>query len=310
MVRSCALAPLTGSAKAQLRAFFIPQCCCVMTNHQISVCTLYSRRSSHLQNLVEGLIESKMHPLELVIICMNDSLPKLPSTPFQINSFTINSPHKLPLAQARTKASSIANGDFLIFLDVDCIPDPDLVETFAYHLENEDALYQGSIRYLNSQWRKQWNFETLHFDSAPNQLQGEELTGNQRKIHKYEFFWSLCFGIRKSTFSKIGGFDTRFTGYGGEDTDFSFTARLHKIPFYKISALAYHQFHPSYSPPLNHLADIVENAKVFDNKWNFLPMDKWLKQFAELGYIKLENNHIEIIKLPSEEEIEVFRKNN
>ncbi|WP_414623608.1 glycosyltransferase family 2 protein [Calothrix sp. CCY 0018] len=281
-----------------------------MTNHQISVCTLYSRRSTHLQNLVQGLIESKMHPLELVIICMNDSLPELPSTPFQIKSSVINSPHKLPLAEARTKASSIANGYFLIFLDVDCIPHPNLVETFAYHLEKEDALYQGSIRYLHSQWRKKWTFETLHSDSAPNQLQAEELTGNQRFIHKYEFFWSLCFAIRKSTFTKIGGFDTRFTGYGGEDTDFSFTARLNKVPFYKISALAYHQFHASYSPPLNHLADIVENAKVFYGKWNFLPMDKWLKQFAELGYIKLENNQIEIVKLPSEEEIEAFIKNS
>ncbi|MEM6755500.1 MAG: glycosyltransferase [Cyanobacteria bacterium P01_C01_bin.38] len=82
---------------------------------------------------------------------MNDSLPELPSTPFQINSSIINSPHQLPLAEARTKASAIAKGDFLIFLDVDCIPHPYLVETFAYHLENEDALYQGSIRYLNSQ---------------------------------------------------------------------------------------------------------------------------------------------------------------
>lgn len=279
-----------------------------MTNHKISVCTLYSQRTSHLQNLVQGLIKSKMHPSELVVICMNDSLPELPPTPFKINSSVINSLHKLPLAAARTKASSIANGDFLIFLDVDCIPHPDLVKTFTYHLEQEDALYQGSIRYLHSQWRKQWTFETLNFDSAPNQLQGEELAGNQRVIHKYEFFWSLCFGIRKSTFTKIGGFDTRFTGYGGEDTDFSFTARLHKIPFYKISALAYHQFHASYSPPLNHLADIVENAKVFYDKWNFLPMDKWLKQFAELGYIKLENNRIEIIKLPSKEEIESFKK--
>lgn len=279
-----------------------------MTNHKISVCTLYSQRTSHLQNLVEGLIQSKMHPSELVVICMNDSLPELPPTPFKIKSSVINSLHKLPLAAARTKASSIANGDFLIFLDVDCIPHPDLVETFTYHLEQEDALYQGSIRYLHSQWRKQWTFETLNFDSAPNQLQGEELAGNQRVIHKYEFFWSLCFGIRKSTFTKIGGFDTRFTGYGGEDTDFSFTARLSKIPFYKISALAYHQFHTSYSPPLNHLADIVENAKVFYDKWNFLPMDKWLKQFAELGYIKLENNQIEITKLPSKEEIESFKK--
>ena len=281
-----------------------------MTNHQISVCTLYSQRTSHLQNLIQGLIKSKIHPLELVIICMNDTLPELPSTPFKINSSVINSPHKLPLAQARTTASSIAQGEFLIFLDVDCIPDPNLVETFAYHLEQEDALYQGSIRYLHSQWRKQWTFETLHFDSSPHHLQGKEIEGNQRLNHGYEFFWSLCFGIRKSTFTKIGGFDTRFTGYGGEDTDFSFTARLNKIPFYKISALAYHQFHASYSPPLNHLADIVENAKVFYGKWNFLPMDKWLKQFAELGYIKLEDDRIEILKYPSRSEIEAFRKNS
>lgn len=279
-----------------------------MTNHKISVCTLYSRRTSHLQNLVQGLIQSNIYPAELVVICMNDSLPELPATPFKIKSSVINSPHKLPLAQARTKAASIAGGEFLIFLDIDCIPHPDLVETFTYHLEQEDAVYQGSIRYLNSQWSKKWTFETLHSDSAPNRLQGEELTGNQRAIHKYEFFWSLCFGIRKSTFTKIGGFDTRFTGYGGEDTDFSFTVRSYKIPLYKISALAFHQFHASYSPPLNHLKDIVENARVFYDKWNFLPMDKWLKQFAELGYIKLRGNQIDILKYPSEQDIEAFIK--
>jgi hypothetical protein len=61
---------------------------------------------------------------------------------------------------------------------------------------------------------------------------------------------------------------------------------------------------------LNHLADIVENAKVFYEKWNFLPMDKWLKQFAQLGYIKLENNQIDILKYPLQEEIEALRKSS
>ena len=108
-----------------------------MTNHQISVCTLYSQRSSHLQNLVKGLIQSTIHPLELVIICMNDFLPQLPPTPFKIKSSVINSPHKLPLAQARTEASFIAQTEFLIFLDVDCINHPNLVETIAYHLDRK-----------------------------------------------------------------------------------------------------------------------------------------------------------------------------
>ena len=124
-----------------------------------------------------------------------------------------------------------------------------------------------------------------------------------------QLFWSLCFGIRRQTFLNLGGFDSRFVGYGGEDTDFAFTARSRNLPFYKISALAYHQFHSSYSPPLNHLEEIVINARVFYRKWNVLPMEKWLKKFEELGYIKLINNRIKIIKYPTKSEIGKCLKN-
>ena len=66
------------------------------------------------------------------------------------------------------------------------------------------------------------------------------MVGYSKVSHPYELFWSLCFGIRKKTFIKLGGFDTRFEGYGGEDTNFSFTARSQNLPLYKISVLTYH----------------------------------------------------------------------
>ena len=90
---------------------------------------------------------------------------------------------------------------------------------------------------------------------------------------------------------------------GGEDTDFSFSARSQNIPLYKISALAYHQFHLSYSPPLNHLAEIVSNAEIFQQKWQILPMDKWLKQFADMGYIDRDGDRLKIRGYPTKSEI-------
>ena len=277
--------------------------------NNISVCTIYAKRQLHLQNLVKSLMRSQIHPDELIIVCMNDYLPDLPATPFKIIATTINTDNYLPLAKARSKAAEIARGNNLIFLDVDCICHQDLVGIFNYHLNKEDALYQGSIRYLSSGWQKySWTVESLEEQSAFHQLQGTEVIGQTKVSHPYELFWSLCFGVRKKTFMALGGFDSSFIGYGGEDTDFAFTARYNNIPFYKISALAYHQYHPAYDPPLNHLGEIVSNALVFYRKWELLPMKKWLDRFVELGYLKITNNRIEIIRYPTDTEIKACLK--
>ena len=271
----------------------------------VSVCTIYANRQKQLQNLVRGLIDSSLQPKELIVVCMNDRLPELPSTDFAIASATIDREKDcLPLATARNKAAALATEDKLVFLDVDCICDRYMLENFNYHLNQEDALYSGSVRYLHSDWQQDnWTLETLQQQSTWHKLQGHPVQGKDKVAHPYELFWSLCFGMHQSTFEAMGGFDTEYIGYGGEDTDFSFVARSQKIPLYKISALAYHQFHPSYAPPLNHLAEIVNNAEVFYRKWGIMPMDKWLSQFADRGYIAIEDNKISIVKLPTEIEI-------
>ena len=279
--------------------------------NNISLCTIYAKRELHLQNLVKSVLLSQLVPDRLVVVCMNDRLPDLPATPFPIDSVTLEvKDNWLPLAAARNKAAEIATGEKLIFLDVDCICDRHLLEVFDYHLNQTDALYTGSVRYLHRTHSSQrnWTLESLERQSSPHELQGREVTGKERISHPYEMFWSLCFGIRKKTFDRIGGFDTDYTGYGGEDTDFSFQARSHGIPLYKISARAYHQFHPTYAPPLNHLTEIVNHARIFYRKWNTLPMEKWLRQFADLGYITLQHEAIEIIKLPSKTEIAACMK--
>ena len=277
--------------------------------NDISICTIYAKRELHLKNLILGLTHTSPFK-ELVIVTMNDELPVLTQVDFPIKTAAINSDrHSLPLAAARNKCAEIATGEKIIFLDVDCIVHPNLIEVFNYHLQQEDAIYQGSIRYLDSSWQQDnWTYNSLQIQSSFHPLQGNKVIDRQKIFHPYELFWSLCFGIKKKTFIDLGGFDESFKGYGGEDTDLAFTARSHSVPLYKISALAYHQFHPSYSPPLNHLAEIVSNALVFEQKWHILPMDKWLNRFAEMGYVKLHDKNIEIIKYPTQAEIQACLK--
>ena len=106
----------------------------------ISVCTIYAKRKLHLQNLVKSLNRSTLLPHELIIVCMNDRLPDLPQTFFQIKTDTIFTNDYLPLAAARNKAAEIAIGKKLIFLDVDCICNRDLIGNFNYHLNKETSV--------------------------------------------------------------------------------------------------------------------------------------------------------------------------
>jgi GT2 family glycosyltransferase len=105
----------------------------------------------------------------------------------------------------------------------------------------------------------------------------------------YEVFWSLSFALDAATWLAIGGFDEAYTGYGGEDTDFGQRACARGVPSRALGgAVVYHQWHPAPDPPLQHLRDIVRNARLFHQRWGWWPMRGWLAAFAELGLIRYD----------------------
>lgn len=150
---------------------------------------------------------------------------------------------------------------------------------------------------------------------SPAQLIDSELSDATAKIKTplmqtddYGAFWSLCFGINRQQFTKIGGFDTQYVGYGAEDTDFAFTARTLGIDLYLTADVAYHQQHSVYRPPLNHLDSIVLNANRFFNKWQHWPMQGWLQQFVSMGLIKWQKQQtspIQVIRSPTKKELDL-----
>ena len=239
-------------------------------------------RAGHLMHQVNLKPEGTMH----ITVALSDAEKLRAAVP---KSLVIEGHPAHNLAAARNLAarSAIENGaEILIFLDADCVASNDLVSGYVEALAVQpDAVVAGPVTYL-----RPGELRTVRPD--PHPARPNPAPGTVVKADDYNLFWSLSFAVRAQTWQRIesafGGFDTGYTGYGGEDTDFARNLAAHGIEFYWVGgAHAYHQYHPVSSPPWEHLDDILANAAYFHSKWGEFPMQGWLEEFAADGAIEL-----------------------
>lgn len=271
----------------------------------VSVVTLAKGRPDHLVNLVHGLTQQTLPPAELIVAVMQNELYVLPETPFPIRQIQILA-DALPLAAARNAAAHAAMGETLVFLDMDCIPTPTLVADYAGFLAGFDGLLMGEVLYLpGGATAAGWSFDAFadvavkHSDRRGPPPFGLEICSD------YRCFWSLNFAMRRMTFIDIGGFDERYAGYGGEDTDFGKTLDQAGIAIAWIKGgLAYHQYHPHHMPPVHHIESVVRNAQLFEDKWGYRTMGHWLHAFGLMGLIDhAPDQPIRILRRPNAEDL-------
>lgn len=267
-----------------------------------SVCTLVRNREAHLRQLVEGLRRSSLQPAELIIVDMSDVPVTVGPTDFPVRIEPLPTVG-LPLAKARNRAAALATQDELLFLDVDCIPMRDCLGRLQEELARHDALLCADVRYLGPDGaRANWAEADLLNQGKPHPVRDFPEVGVRTEPNA-GLFWSLAFAIRKARFEEIGGFDEGFEGYGAEDTDFGFRAAQQGLPLLFVGgALACHQHHPVYDPPLQHLTDIVRNARHFYARWGKWPMEGWLKAFEVMGLIAWDDD-VRLLRLPTEAEL-------
>lgn len=270
----------------------------------LSVLTIVRNRAAHFDNLVEGLRRSVLCPDELIVIDMSD-VPIVPqSAPFPVVLVRLET-QGLPLAAARNSAAARASGERLLFLDVDCIPLRDCLATMDAALVEQDALLCADVRYLGPEDAgSTWTDRGLLAAGAPHPVRDFPAAGVRREDNP-GLFWSLAFAIRRARFAELGGFDERFSGYGAEDTDFGFRAHANNVPLLFVGgAIACHQYHTVYDPPLQHFADILRNAELFRQIWGFWPMRGWLDAFADLGLITITDETLCEMRRPTAAEVQ------
>ncbi|MEO9329767.1 glycosyltransferase family 2 protein [Gordonia aurantiaca] len=264
----------------------------------VAVITIVSGRHLHLRRQLEALAHSTVTPRVHVIVAMDD--PDIDRVVDEVaprghRTRVIHLDHPgdtLPLAAARNsgaaEAISFAPG-LLVFLDVDCVPAPDMIERYARSAAgagDTKLLHCGPVTYLPAD-QPTFDARDLHRSTSPHPARPAPEDGSIEVSEAMTLFWSLSFAVTPAAWLEIGGFHTGYTGYGGEDTDFAMCARDKGFRIAWIGgAHAYHQHHPVSDPPVEHLADILRNARVFHERWGSWPMEGWLHGFAERGLVE------------------------
>lgn len=261
------------------------------------VITTVHGRHDHLRRQRECLGFSTVQPTDHIVVAMNDEDVKgragSPTVPVSIVSIHRPGPG-LPLAAARNLGVAHTAGhpdDLLIFLDVDCLPTPDLIAAYqSAALAHPEDLLCGPVSYLPDVELDPISpdsVERLALLSEPHPARPVPASGEMITSGDHDLFWSLSFAVRRGVWDQIGGFDENFEGYGGEDTDFAWQARSTGTGLTWVgSASAFHQYHPVSSPPVEHLDDILSNGRLFAKKWGQWPMQGWLDRFETLGLVR------------------------
>lgn len=275
----------------------------------LSVCTLAHGRADHLANLVEGLARSRQRPGELVIAVMQDEPYTLPKTHFPVRQVILGG-GAIPLAKARNSAAREAEGDLLVFLDVDCIPAPGLIGDYAQGASRLDGVMMGEVAYLpRGATAGGIDYYRFEAEGVQHSERPGPPDGPWRECADYRCFWSLNFALRRSVFEAVGRFDEDYVGYGGEDTDFGRTlAEAGHSLWWLRGAKAYHQYHPHHMPPVHHLDSVLANAMVFARKWGQPTMQHWLRAFVLMGLIERTGDGWRKLRDPDEADLALTRQ--
>jgi hypothetical protein len=264
---------------------------------KLVVVTVVRGRHDHLANQHLWLARGRVVPDHVVVVSLADEeiARVVDAGPMRDRAVVVPLPVSgpLPLAEARNRGAQRAwqlGADVCVFLDVDCLPGPGLLEAYATaHQETAaPAVLCGPVSYLPPPGPDGYD-EIAILSAEPHAARPAPPDGAVERDDRWELFWSLSFALDRLTWDAVGWFDERYLGYGAEDTDFGQRARHAGAELLWVGgARAYHQWHPVSQPPVEHLDDIVVNANRFREVWGWFPMTGWLEEFARRGLAELD----------------------
>lgn len=283
-----------------------------MQERDFSVLVIAHGRAGHLRELLAGVGRSAEVPREVVLVYMDEPEPPPVVCPVPLRILHVSTgtgEAGLPVARARNTAARAAASPHLVFLDVDCIPSVGLFTSLLDAQEAGPVLAMAEPRYLSVPLQEApvRGDASLLAASVPHHARKHLRHGVTSSHH--EMFWSLGFAITAELFTRLGGFDEGFAGYGAEDTDLAFRARDARVPMFFVVEPLFHQHHGVHRPPLNHFDEIVVNARAFHARWGSWPMEGWLSSFTQMGLLDWDPAHTEfrVCRSPSAVEIDFAR---
>ena len=198
----------------------------------------------------------------------------------------------LPIARSRNVGGDRAaelGVDTIVFLDVDCMPGPDLGRRYAELPDGAVGL--GPVTYLPESVGAPDPAELPGLTDPHPARRFPERGTRELEPDEFGLFWSLSFAMRPALWTRLrtdfGAFDEAFTGYGAEDTDFGRRLLYRRVPVLLVAgAHAYHRWHPVSDPPVDHLDDLLRNGAHYAERWGEWPAPGWFEKFEQMGLVR------------------------
>ncbi|MGB7860748.1 MAG: glycosyltransferase, partial [Acidimicrobiia bacterium] len=275
-------------ARNDWKAIPVPELGMWTPNLTVSVVLPYYQRSRELTLTLAGLA-SQTYPHHLLqVLVVDDGSPTDPpripkGLPFDVDVLT-QEDRGYGLARARNLGAKSAEGDVVVFLDCDMVPERQHIEAharwhheatwlatvgFRYHVEFGDATSEqvaqavtdGSLSGL---------FEGKEVD-RPEWIEAHmDRTGDLLGPHE-DFYLMMSggnLGIDPELYHEAGGTDESFEMWGGEDNEFAYRAlQLGAVAIPERQAIAWHQGE-GHEPTSDELA-ALESQKP--KLWNLVP---------------------------------------
>ena len=217
-----------------------------------------------LANTLAGLVAQTYESMEVIVAddgSEEDTTEALTSVSGQLEVTVVRQEHRgYGAGRARNLGASHTDADVLVFIDADCIPDPDLVKRHAqWHRRAHNLVVIGSRHHLDTSGVDRNALVAgeagLREQIASSADADESLVPDDFRRVFYrrtaglrlgdEAFRSLVssnFSIRREQFNSVGGFAEDFGRWGGEDTELGwrlFNEGMFFVP--ENDAAIYHQ---------------------------------------------------------------------
>lgn len=216
----------------------------------------YLNKKRSIELVAKCLTKQRSIPYEVFFLATNSQDGTLKFlkdfTDGRKNYHLIETPKILTRSAARNYGASFAGGQWLLFMDDDCLILDELLLSRLYDsLEGSDWAVGARRKWFQLGWK---------FDELNNLLDAGNLgaideqaivpTGikrgtGRRDLHEFSFIGHFGF-VKNEVFKKLGGYDEEYRGWGYEDTEFMMRLYMESSAYLNLFDLAdvFHLTHP------------------------------------------------------------------